>query len=226
LIWSGTNCRQQGTPLPCESPSSAGPAPPDWLLVQQALAAGHEVVAYARTPSKLPVHQRLTPVQGQLDDASAIATAVRGSDAVHSMLGPSTNKADTPPLITGYRNIVAAMREHGVERLVAMGTPSITDPTDGKEAKVRLMISGIRRFQPVAYDAIVTIGQIIRESGLQWTIVRLPLLTDGPKAPSINVRNVGDKGGLRLSRANAAAYFLEQASDYSEIGRAPFITAK
>lgn len=203
-----------------------GTGPTGLLLIDQALAEGHEVVAYARTPAKLPVHERLTAVQGQLDDAPGIAGAVRGSDAVLSVLGPGTKAADIPPLVTGYRNIVAAMREHGVERLVALGTPSITGLSDGNELKIRLMVNGVRKFQPAAYGAIVHIGQIVRDSGLKWTIVRVPLLTNGPKTATINIREVGDKGGLLLSRSNAAAFFLQQAADSTHVGRTPFITNK
>ncbi|GAA3842042.1 hypothetical protein GCM10022403_087620 [Streptomyces coacervatus] len=57
-----------------------GTGPTGLLLINQALAGGHAVVAYARTPAKLPSHQRLTGIPGQLDDASAIGEAVRGSD--------------------------------------------------------------------------------------------------------------------------------------------------
>lgn len=113
------------------------------------LAEDHEVTAYARTPSKLPTHERLTAVQGQLDDAAAITEAVRGSDAVLSTLGPTTKRADAPPLVTGYRHIVAAMHEHGVERLVALGTPSIPDPADSKEFKVGLTATAVKKFAPV-----------------------------------------------------------------------------
>ncbi|MFJ9706319.1 NAD(P)-dependent oxidoreductase [Streptomyces sp. NPDC101234] len=203
-----------------------GTGPTGLLLINQALAEGHEVVAYARTPAKLPIRQGLTAVQGELDNAEAIAEAVRGSDVVLSLLGPGTKKADVPPLITGCRNIVSGMRKHGVERLVAMGTPSITDPADGTDMRIGLMVAGIRTLQPAAYDAIVTNGQIVRESGLKWTIVRFPFLTNGPRTASINVRNVGGKGGLRLSRTNAAAYFLQQATDPSQVGRAPIISDK
>ncbi|MBG0855696.1 NAD(P)H-binding protein [Streptomyces spinoverrucosus] len=203
-----------------------GTGPTGLLLINQALAEDHEVTAYARTPSKLPTHERLTAVQGQLDDAAAIAKAVHGSDAVLSTLGPTTKKADAPPLVTGYRHIVAAMHEHGVERLVALGTPSIPDPADSKEFKVGLTATAVKKFTPDAYNTIVTIGHIVRESGLKWTIVRIPFLSNGPKTASINVRKVGDKGGLRLSRANAAAYFLQQLTDPTQIGRAPFITDK
>jgi hypothetical protein len=84
----------------------------------------------------------------------------------------------------------------------------------------------ISRFQPVAYDAIVTIGRIVRESGLDWTIVRLPFLSNGPRTDRINARQVGEKGGLRLSRANAAAFVLQQAADTTYLHKAPFITDK
>jgi hypothetical protein len=71
---------------------------------------------------------------------------------------------------------------------------------------------------------MVGIGQIVRASDLDWTIVRVPLLTDGPRSERINVRTVGDKGGIRLSSANAAAYFLQQAEDTTRFGQAPRIT--
>jgi len=68
--------------------------------------------------------------------------------------------------------------KHGVGRLVALGTPSMSDPADGEDFKVGLMVAGIRTFQRAAYDVLVTIGGIVCESGLKWTLV--PLLSDGP----------------------------------------------
>lgn len=203
-----------------------GTGPTGLLLVDQALAQGHDVVAFARTPSKLPRHERLSVVEGQLDDAEQISAAVAGSEAVLSLLGPGTKAAEAPPLVTGTRNIVAAMNAHGVRRLVATGTPSMSDPEDGKDWRVGLLVKMISRFQPVAYDAIVTIGRTVRESGLDWTIVRLPFLSNGPRTDRINARQVGEKGGLRLSRANAAAFVLQQATDTTYLHQAPFITDK
>jgi uncharacterized protein YbjT (DUF2867 family) len=196
------------------------------LLIEHALAQGHDVVAFARTPSKLPHHERLSAVEGRLDDAEKISAAIAGSEAALSLLGPGTEAADVPPLVTGTRNIVAAMHEHGVHRLVATGTPSMSDPEDGKDWKISLLVKMISRFQPAAYDAIVNIGRIVRESGLDWTIVRLPFLSNGPRTDRINARQVGQKGGLRLSRSNAAAFVLAQAADTTYLGKAPFITDK
>lgn len=194
------------------------------LLVEQALAQGHDVAAFARTPSKLPRNDRLSAVEGQLDDLNQVKAAVAGSDVVLSLLGPGTKSADVPPLVVGTRNIVAAMREHGVRRLVATGTPSMSDPADDNDWKVGLLVKLIKTFQPAAYKAIVEIGQIVRESELDWTLVRFPFLTNGPGTDRINARNVGEKGGLRLSRANAAAFVLRQATDTTYLHQAPFIS--
>jgi nucleoside-diphosphate-sugar epimerase len=194
------------------------------LLVEQALAEGHNVVAFARTPSKLPRHDRLSAVKGQLDDFETVSAAVAGSDVVVSLLGPGTKSADVPPIVVGTRNIVGAMREHGVRRLVATATPSMSDPADDNDWKVRLLVKLIKTFQPSAYKAIVEIGQTVRESGLDWTLVRFPFLSNGPSTDRINARNVGQKGGLRLSRANAAAFLLQQATDTTYLHKAPFIS--
>lgn len=201
-----------------------GTGPTGQLLINQALSQGHEVIAYARTISKLPSHPRLTAIQGTLQDAAAISGAVEGCEAVLSLLGPGTKREDIPALVTGYGYLIAAMKEHGVKRLVAMGTPSIVDPADGKDIRIRAMVAGIRTFQRPAYDSIVAFGDLIRRSGLDWTIVRFPILTNGPQTPAVKARYVGQHGGLTLSRANAAAYFLSQAADTNQLGKAPFVT--
>jgi uncharacterized protein YbjT (DUF2867 family) len=203
-----------------------GTGPTGLLLVNYALAEGHHVVAFARTPTKLPDHERLSIVEGQLENADKIAAAVRGSDVVLSLLGPGINAADVPPLVTGYRNIVAAMREHGVRRLVALGTPSMPDDADGKDWRIRALVALVSRFQRVAYETLVSIGQMVRQSGLDWTIVRVPFLSNGPRTDQLNVRTVGQKGNLRLSRANAAAFVLRQATDSTYLGKAPFVSDK
>jgi putative NADH-flavin reductase len=58
-------------------------------IVEQALQAEYEVVAYARNPSKLNVsNEHLTVIQGELSDVALVKTALRGTSAVLSTLGP------------------------------------------------------------------------------------------------------------------------------------------
>lgn len=198
--------------------------PTGLLLVDQVLAAGHDVVAYARTPTKLPQRPRLAVIEGQLADAEKISAAIAGSDVVVSLLGPGTKADDVPPLLEGYRHIVAAMHEHGLRRLVVIGTPSMRDDADGRDWKVALLVKLISIVQPAAYKALVGIANMVRESGLDWTIVRVPFLSNRPRTAHINARQLGQKGGLRLSRANAAAFMLEQTTSRAYLHRAPFIS--
>jgi putative NADH-flavin reductase len=205
-----------------------GTSPTGGHLIQQAPQTGHTVTALARDPAKLATRDGLTVIEGQLTDTQAVARAVKDAEAVISLLGPPSKqvlgRVDVAPILDGYRTIVAAMETHGDRRLVALGTPSITDPADRREHAFSMLVAVGKRIKPAAYRTMVGIGQIVRASDLDWTIVRVPLLTDGPRTERINVRTVGDKGGIRLSRANAAAYFLQQADDTTRVGQATLIT--
>jgi uncharacterized protein YbjT (DUF2867 family) len=67
------------------------------LLIQQALAAGNQVVAFVRNPSKLGItHEHLTVVQGELADPALIERAVSGADAIISVLGPRGDSRSRP----------------------------------------------------------------------------------------------------------------------------------
>jgi nucleoside-diphosphate-sugar epimerase len=202
-----------------------GTSPTGGHLIRQALQTGHTVMALARDPAKLASGDGLTVIEGQLTDTDAVARSVQDAEAVISLLGPpSKGRIEVAPILDGYRNIVAAMGTHGVRRLVALGTPSIIDPADRREPAFSMLVAVGKRIKPSAYRIMVGISEIVRASDLDWTIVRVPLLTDGPRTERINVRTVGDKGGIRLSRANAAAYFLLQAEDTTRVGQAPLIT--
>lgn len=193
------------------------------LLVDKALAAGHDVVAYARSPGKLEARDRLEVVEGTLGDAGAIARAVEGSTAVLSLLGPTRDKAQSPPLVTGTEHIVHAMRDHGVERLVAVATPSAPDPTDGRDWRIRVLVTGVKLTLRTAYDTIRAMDAAIRSSTLDWTIVRVPLLVDGDEEP-VRVRRIGEPGKLRLTRRALASFMLDQADDSTWSKQAPFIS--
>ena len=144
------------------------------LLVDKALAAGHDLAVYARDPGKVTATSpRLRVVQGSLTDTAAIARVVQGRDAVISLLGPK-GKSPGLPISAGTANIVAAMKRHGVRRIVATATPSAADPNDRFSLPFALAVSAVRLMLRSAYDDIVATAGVIRGSGLDWTLARLP----------------------------------------------------
>ncbi len=115
-------------------------------LIEQALAAGNSVVAFVRNPSKIGASsEQLTVLQGELADSAAIERAVRGADAVLSVLGPRPQEdLRGRPLSRGMENILAAMRKTGVRRLIITSTPSAADPKDLPDAKIKLLVAMIK----------------------------------------------------------------------------------
>ena len=201
------------------------------LLTEQALEAGHTVTAFTRHADAFPIrHQRLHVVQGDALDPAAVQQVVAGQDAVLSSLGTRYSRKPIRLYSVGVGNIVQAMHGHGVHRLVCVSS-SVTDPmtrssdTGGGfvfEKVLKPFITNV--IGKTMYADLLRMEQLVVDSDLDWTIVRVPLLTDGPRTERINVGTVGDKAGIRLSRANAAAYFLQQAQDTTRVGQAPLIT--
>lgn len=195
------------------------------LLVQQALQHGHRVTAFARSPDKLVLdHPALRIDPGELNDERAIDHAVEGSDAVISLLGPRADW-EGKPITQGTKNILAAMQKYQVRRLVVVSTASAHDPHDAPDPKFRLFVSLVMLGARPAYEDIVSTAAVVRSSDRDWTIVRVPLLTNGEKTGRIRVGYLGDgQLGTFLSRANMADFLLQQVGDTSYLRQAPAIS--
>lgn len=200
------------------------------LLVKQALDEGYQVVAYARDGAKLAglKNPRLSIVEGELNNPKRIEEAVIGSDAVLSMLGPiEWKKVGSLPIAEGTRNIVNAMKKHGVKRFIAIGTPSsIRDPKNDKPTIIMKLLSlSVKYTMANAFQEFDRIGDIIQKSGLDWTIVRFLQPTDEPKKGVVKHGFVGKtKLGMKTTRADIADFALKQVIDRTYIGKMPAIS--
>lgn len=204
------------------------------LLIQEALAASHTVVVYARSPEKLPEEikydPRVTVHKGELDDREALSSAIMGVDAVLSALGPSVSLGSThpkgTPLARAYSLIIELMRGHRVHRLLALGTPSITDPSDKFSLRMSIIVNGVATLARTSYEDFVAIGETIRTQGndLAWTIVRVPILS-GADDKRFVVGYVGDgKTGIWLARAGFALFVVQELENNEWVKKAPLIT--
>ncbi|MBI5670607.1 MAG: SDR family oxidoreductase [Chloroflexi bacterium] len=193
-------------------------------FVQQALAAGHEVVALVRTPSKLGLqHPRLTLVQGDVMNAADVEKTIQGADVVVSMIGPTKT---SPPnmMATAARNIITAMNKCGVRRLVAMTGAGVAFPEDRPKLLNHIIKFALKTISPQVLKDSENYADQIRVSGLDWTLVRVPMLANGPATGNVRVGWVGVNTGPRLVRADAAAFLLRQLDDRQYLHAAPVIS--
>lgn len=194
------------------------------LLVEQALAAGHQVRAFARTPAKLNLQSdRLTVVEGDINDPAAVERAVAGADAVISVLGPSSNN-DELAITRGTRHILAAMQKCNVKRLIVTSGAGVRDPEDQPGLFDNLIVTVLKLVNKNVYEDMVAVVNLVRQSDRDWTVVRVPMLTDNPPVGKIRAGAVGKDIGTRIGRADMSAFILQQLEDKRYLRQAPAIS--
>jgi putative NADH-flavin reductase len=190
-------------------------------FIRHACAAGHEVTAVVRDPDRLTEpHPGLRVVQADVMDPAAIESAVADRDAVVSAVGSRAGRVPTTVCGDSAQSIVTAMQRAGVRRLVVVSAGTLT--TEGDGPMMRLVMKPLVRklFQDTIVDKR-RMEEIVRASGLEWTIVRPPRLTDGPRTGTYRTatdRNV--RGALRVSRADVADCILRCLTDHAPVNAA------
>lgn len=188
-------------------------------VVRRALAAGHEVTAVVRGGSRLEVadHALLRVVTADPMDPAAAEGAVRGGDAVVSALGPR-GRAATTVCSDGARSITAGMRAAGVGRLVVVtASGPVVDEGDGPFSRALVKPILARYLRGPFADFPRTEG-IVRASGLDWTVLRPPRLTDGRSRPYRSAVDRNVRGGFTLARTDLARAVLAALADPTTIG--------
>ena len=191
-------------------------------LVKQALVRGHAVTAVARDPAKLQIaHQRLTVAKVDVIDLESIEQVMPGKDAVLCALGAGSKGGIRA---TGTRNIIAVMQKCGVQRLVCLSSLGVGDSRANLNFFWRHIMFGLllRR----AFADHVAQEHHIKESGLDWTIVRPGAYTDGDRTGAYRHGFPATATDLKLkiSRADVADFMLNQLADDSYMRMTPGIS--
>lgn len=150
-------------------------SPTGLLATKYALYRGYRVTAYARNATIC--HSQLKFVVGELVDTAAINSAFQEADAVVSFLGPKGKLNDTQ-LSEGIQAILQGMKKKRINRFVGMGTASFQDAHDRPGILTRAQVGLLKLLAGGTYREVIRIGQLVRASGLDWTILRVPWLTN------------------------------------------------
>jgi putative NADH-flavin reductase len=193
-------------------------------LVQQALDAGNTVTALVRTPATFPIqNERLIIVQGDATDPAAVEKVVQGADAVLSALGQTKN---SPPDMqtVATKNIIAAMQKYGVSRFVSLTGAGVDAPDDQPKLINHVIKFALKAMSGKVLKDAENHAEVLRNSDIDWTIVRGPMLNEGPHTGQYRVGWVGVNTGTRISRADVADFMLKQVRDTTYLRKAPMIS--
>jgi len=197
------------------------------LALNDLLNANHEVTALVRDTSSMNrKHPQLTLVQGEPTNTADLDRLLAGHDAVLSTLGARTNKRTT--LRTDVAtNVIAGMKRHGVRKLVWLDAAGVGS---SKEFVQRSSFFFGRIIIPLflnhMYEDAAVADDLIEKSGRDWVIVRPMSFTNRVKTGNVSVvtdMSLTVQLRLRITRADVAAFLVEQVVKDDFVGQMPVI---
>lgn len=187
------------------------------------LAAGHDVTAFARDPAHFSArtYPGLRLLQGDALNAADVAAAVAGQDAVVVSLGDSTNpvvlkfgarfgfKRSTVPNICelGTQNIISAMQAASVKRLICISSYGVGDTRDQLSTVYRLWFQALQLAEQLADKEQQE--RLVKQSGLDWTLVQPVGLTDGAATGRWLASTTGGRRKRTISRVDLADFVAQ-----------------
>jgi putative NADH-flavin reductase len=198
------------------------------LLVEQAVERGDSVVAVGRAASDLPERPGVEVRRGDVGDAAFLTGCFAGADVVISALGhrlpglaPWHKPSDPTLLDRVAAAMVEAAKATGVQRLMAISAGGVGPSWDAMPGVFQFFIrcSSLRN----VYPTLARMEEALLGSGLDVCVARPSGLTDGPVTGDVRIVSTY-KGQAQISRADVAAWMLDQAHEPGFAHRAPLIT--
>jgi putative NADH-flavin reductase len=187
-------------------------------IVGQAIKRGHAVTALVRSPDRLKLFaEQITVRQGDLLSSSDLERVIQGQDAVLSAFGPRVPLANTDEhLLEEFAGaLTKAMLHTNVRRVVVESVAFLFKNSIFPPA----YLFG-RMFFPRTVADASAMERVFAKSGLDWTMVRPPELTNKPYTGRYRVRDgYLPIFGLNISRADVADFMIKTAENHSSIGR-------
>ncbi|MCP2279498.1 NAD(P)-dependent oxidoreductase [Nocardia amikacinitolerans] len=179
-------------------------------LVRQALERGYHVTAVVRGQHEFPMHSNLRLITADVMNPGAIQTAVADADAVLDAIG-SREHGPTTVVADAAQSICKAMEATGTSRLIMVSNSAGT-PGPGDEPFTRFVVKPLI-LRPLLRHSLIDMARaetIVRDTDLDWTIVRAPQLTDN--RPQGAYRTAVDRNvmfGIRITRGDLARCMLD-----------------
>lgn len=193
-------------------------------FITQALAKGYAVKALVRSPEKITTtHEQLTLVKGDVLKYDDVRKTVADTDTVVSLFGHVKGSPEWLQT-NGTKNIVQAMKEEKVGRIISLsggGLPFEKDEPKFADKAIRFIM---KVAVPKVLNDAIEHAKVLRNSGLDWVIVRGPRLTEDPKKGDYRVGWVGVNAGTKVGRADLADFIIQLVEDTQYDHQMPFVS--
>ena len=188
-------------------------------VLKRALERGHRITALARSPEKVAARDsNLRVVQGDVLDPASLEPALAGQDAVVSCLGAGLKGGIRSE---GTRNVIRAMEGAGVRRLISQSSLGVGESRDNLNMYWKHFMFGLLLRKAYADHGLQE--RYVRESSLDWTLVRPAALVDGDaRGNYIHGFSPTRKGlDLKVSLADLAEFVVGELENPAYLHMAP-----
>jgi putative NADH-flavin reductase len=185
------------------------------VVVEHALRLGREVTVLTRDPARIGPRSRLRVVGGDVRDPAAVAGMLQDADAIVSTLGRRRRGPDV--CTEGIRAVLS----HGPRRLILLSNYGVAD---SRHRTAYVAVSWLLE-RAVLRDKEQA-EALLRSSDADWTVVRAPVLTNGPRTGDYRTGpDLRLSFTAKVSRADLADFMLAELRDNTYPRRAVAITS-
>lgn len=197
-------------------------------VVNEALKKGHEVTVLTRDAGKITTrHECLHVVEGNVADRSIVRNVLKGQEAVIQTLGIGGKGDGKPTSIVSEANkiIMAEMERTNVKRLVAISVIGAGDSLTFLPWIYRKLVLPLfmKWFQAIIDDKN-RMEQMIKKSGLDWTIVRCTTVKERPGRGNTRATLNGKNMKFSITTEDMATFMVEQLTDDHFLKQTPTIS--
>ncbi|MFN4079368.1 MAG: NAD(P)-dependent oxidoreductase [Saprospiraceae bacterium] len=194
-------------------------------FLELAINQGYEIKVLVRDKSKLKTQRpRIAIVEGDVLNPEDVNSVVEGTEIVVSLFGHVKGSPEWLQT-NGTKNIISAMQNHGVERIISLSGGGLPFPEKDKPKLVDHLIRTIMKIAvPKVLNDAIAHADVLKSSGKKWVVVRGPRLTNDPGTGSYRVGWVGVNASTKISRADLAKFILTQVEDESFNFQMPFVS--
>lgn len=191
-------------------------------VVKQALENGFQVTAFVRDPLRLSIENKdLTVIKGDVSDSAGVSETIKNQDVVVCVLGTGNDLKKTTIRTTGTINLISGMKKNNVKRLIVMTAMGIGESWSDLSLFNRFFFATLLKNSRNDHEKQEA---AVKESNLEWTIIRPSGLTETPRTGVYNVGEHISAKTSKIPRADVADLIIRELKQKKLIGKAVTIT--
>jgi putative NADH-flavin reductase len=195
------------------------------ILIKKAVAAGYQIKTLARNPEKLEdIKDKVEIIHGSVFEPSTVEATIEGTEAVLSTIGPPPRNPGNPEQYEkAMKDIVTIMNKNGIKRYIHIGGAGhLGGENENWTLNRRLLRFFLNLFGKPILVAKHLEWEVLKNSDLDWTLVRPPQIRKGRSNGRI-VANEKNLLKLQVSVEDLVDFMLDQIESKEWIKKAPLV---